>query len=173
MIGWALRCLMVWGGVTFICIVIAQRYHTLVSQEAAIAPPPAAVVAERYQAPPPNTLVFRADRGGHVIVDATVNGASTRLLVDTGSTLVALTPEDARAAGISPETLVFDHRAQTANGPGRMALVTLREVRIGQLSLYDVPAAVMEHLPVSLLGMSFLGRLESWQMADGRLTITW
>jgi aspartyl protease family protein len=172
MIGWALRCLLVWGGVTFICIIAAQRFHALAPQEAA-APSTEVAAAERNPAPPPNTLVFRADRGGHVVVDAAINGASMRLLVDTGSTLVALTPEDASAAGISLETLNFDHRAQTANGPGRMALVTLREVRIGQLSLYDVPGAVMEHLPVSLLGMTFLGRLDSWQMRDGRLTISW
>jgi len=54
-----------------------------------------------------------------------------------------------------------------------MAPVTLREVRIGQLSIYDVPAAVLEHLNISLLGMSFLTRLESYEMRDGKLTISW
>jgi clan AA aspartic protease (TIGR02281 family) len=54
-----------------------------------------------------------------------------------------------------------------------MAPVTLREIRVGQLSLYDVPAAVLEHLNVSLLGMSFLSRLQGYEMRDGKLTITW
>jgi clan AA aspartic protease (TIGR02281 family) len=54
-----------------------------------------------------------------------------------------------------------------------MAQVKLREVRIGQLSIYDVPSAVLENLNISLLGMSFLGRLQSYEMRDGKLTISW
>jgi aspartyl protease family protein len=121
----------------------------------------------------PNTLVYNANEQGHVIVDAAVNGASVRLLVDTGASLVTLTREDARAAGIGLGELAYTQRASTANGAVRMAPVTLREVRIGQLSLYDVPAAVLEHLNISLLGMSFLGRLQSYEMRDGKLTISW
>ena len=54
-----------------------------------------------------------------------------------------------------------------------MAPVTLREIRIGQLSIYDVPASVLENLNISLLGMSFLTRLQSYEMRDGKLTISW
>jgi len=57
------------------------------------------------------------------------------MLVDTGASLVTLTPADARAAGINPAGLVFSTHANTANGAVRMAPVTLREVRIGQLSI--------------------------------------
>jgi len=174
MIGWALRRLVVWGGLAVLCIALIQRHIPLLPTGAtSTSGAPAAAGGPTAALPPPNSLVFRADHGGHVLVDATVNGAAVQLIVDTGATLVALTPADARAAGLGPEGLVFDRRAQTAAGPERMALVTLREIRIGQLSLYDVPAAVMEHLPVSLLGMSFLGRLDSWEMRDGKLTISW
>ena len=96
-----------------------------------------------------------------------------RFLVDTGASLVTLTPADAQVAGITPRELVFNHRVSTANGSARMAPVTLREVRIGQLSIYDVPASVLEHLNISLLGMSFLSRLQSYEMRDGKLTIAW
>jgi clan AA aspartic protease (TIGR02281 family) len=54
-----------------------------------------------------------------------------------------------------------------------MAPVTLREIRIGQLSIYNVPAAVLEKVNVSLLGMSFLSRLQGYEMRDGKLTISW
>ena len=54
-----------------------------------------------------------------------------------------------------------------------MAIVTLREIRLGQLSLNDIHAAVLENLNVSLLGMSFLERLQSYEMRNGKLTITW
>jgi aspartyl protease family protein len=108
--------------------------------------------------PATNTLVYAANEQGHVILDTVVNGASVRMLVDTGASLVTLTREDARAAGIVPGELAYTHRASTANGAVRMAPVTLREIRVGQLSIYDVPAAVLEHLNISLLGTSFLTR---------------
>ena len=120
-----------------------------------------------------NTLVYPANEQGHITLDAAVNGAPIRFLVDTGATLVTLTAADARAAGIAPGELVFNRRANTANGSTRMASVMLREIRIGQLSIYDVPAAVLEHLNISLLCMSFLGRLQSYEMRDGKLTISW
>ena len=123
--------------------------------------------------PAVNTLIYPANEQGHVVIDAAVNGAPVRLPVDTGASLVTLTPADARTAGITSGELVFNNRVSTANGSARMASVTLREIRIGQLSIYDVPAAVLENLNISLLGMSFLSRLQSYEMREGKLTISW
>jgi aspartyl protease family protein len=128
---------------------------------------------ERATGPPSNTIVYVANQRGHVVLDAAVNGAPVRMLVDTGASLVTLTPQDARAAGIAPSELVYNTRVNTANGTARMAPVTLREIRIDQLTIYDVPAAVLENLDLSLLGMSFLTRLQGYEMRDGKLTITW
>jgi aspartyl protease family protein len=128
---------------------------------------------ERPAGPPSNSIIYTADQRGHVILDAAVNGIPVRMLVDTGATLVTLTPRDARAAGIAPSELVYNGHVSTANGKARMAPVRLREIRIDQLSIYDVPAAVLDNLDISLLGMSFLGRLQGYEMRDGKLTITW
>jgi aspartyl protease family protein len=129
--------------------------------------------APRPSAPGSNTIVYTANERGHVVLDAAVNGAPVRMLVDTGASLVTLTPADARAAGINPAGVVFSGHVQTANCTARMAPVTLREIRIGQLSIYEVPAAVLENLNVLLLGMSFLGRLQGYEMRDGKLTVSW
>src|SRR5437588_3233657 len=71
--------------------------------------------------PSANTLVYRAGSDGHFVVPGTANGAPVRFLVDTGATLVVLTPSDARAAGIGPSALVFEqgdaHRER--HGAGR------------------------------------------------------
>ncbi|HXO90614.1 MAG TPA: TIGR02281 family clan AA aspartic protease, partial [Stellaceae bacterium] len=123
--------------------------------------------------PAVRTLVYRTDQRGHVALTAMVNGAPVRFLVDTGASRVTLTAEDARAAGIGPAELVFNQRSQTANGLAREAAVTLREIRIDRLSIDNVSAAVNENLSVSLLGMSFLRRLKSFEMRDGSLTISW
>jgi aspartyl protease family protein len=119
------------------------------------------------------TLVYRADRRGHFTLTGTVNGAPIRFVVDTGASLVALTLDDARAAGIARGELNFNQLTQTANGRTHFAPVTLREVRIEQLSIENVPAAVIENLDQSLLGMSFLKRLKSFEMREGALTISW
>jgi aspartyl protease family protein len=132
--------------------------------------PPALTILRPSSA---RTLVYRADRRGHFSLTATVNGAPTRFVVDTGASLVALTLDDARAAGIGRSELVFNQLTQTANGRVRFAPVMLREVRIEQLSIENVPAAVIENLDQSLLGMSFVKRLKSFEMREGALTISW
>ena len=169
-IGWALRWVLGCCGIALLCTGIVKLGPEFFSDRTAKsepAPRPTESVAVV------NTLVYPANEQGHVILDAAVDGASVRFLVDTGASLVTLTPADAQAAGITPRELVFNHRVSTANGSARMAPVTLREVRIGQLSMYDVPASVLEHLNISLLGMSFLSRLQSYEMRDGKLTIGW
>jgi aspartyl protease family protein len=119
------------------------------------------------------TLVYRADRRGHFTVTAAVNGAPVRLVVDTGASLVALTVFDAQAAGFDRASLVFNGLTKTANGPTRFAPVILSQIRIEQLVVERVQAAVIENLEQSLLGMSFLNRLKSFEMREGALTISW
>ena len=109
----------------------------------------------------------------HVVLDGNVNGSPVRFLVDTGATMVVLTMRDAAAAGLTRSDLVFSMRTSTANGVARAAPVRLRDVRIGQFVLSDVQAMVIENLGVSLLGRSFLQRLDGYEMHDGVLTITW
>jgi aspartyl protease family protein len=144
MIGWALRQLVIWGAVAVLFYVFVGDRLSL-----SLNPAPAASGAASGQvraAQTPNSLVYRPNRQGHVVLDAVVNGSSVHFLVDTGATLVAMTAADAAAAGFSPGNLVFNVRTATANGIGRAASVKLREIRIGQFSAYDVPAVVMENL---------------------------
>jgi clan AA aspartic protease (TIGR02281 family) len=117
--------------------------------------------------------VYRAGPNGHFILAAEVNGAPVRFLVDTGASVVFLTPDDAGAAGFNPRDLDYSQRVETGNGPVRAAPVRLREIRIDDFSLADVRAAVLENLPQSVLGMSFLGRLKGFEMHEGSLTIDW
>ena len=125
-------------------------------------------------APSPHILVYHADPRGQFSFSAVVNGAPVRFLVDTGATFVTLTREDARAVGINPDALVFNRRAITANGEVRIAPVVLREIRIEQLAIDNVVAAVQDqNLKQSVLGMSFLRRLKSFEMREGALTISW
>jgi aspartyl protease family protein len=174
MIGWALRWALLWGGIAVFCAVVVDRGGALLQPPAAPAgdqqvPGPATIAV----GPPADSLSYPVDANGHVVVEVEIDGTPLRLLVDTGASLVSLTLADARAAGIAPDRLAFTGRAMTANGTTSLAPVTLHEIRIGQLVVADVPAAVLKNLDVSLLGMSFLRRLRSYRMDDGRFTIAW
>ena len=70
--------------------------------------------------------------------------------------------------------LDFSQITNTANGQARVAPTTLRDVRLEQLSIDNVAAVVMEQpMAISLLGMSFLKRLNGYSIRDGVLTIEW
>jgi clan AA aspartic protease (TIGR02281 family) len=118
--------------------------------------------------------VIEAGAGGHFLVEAVVNGAPVIFLVDTGASNVVLTMADAERLGFRRETLRFTQRFASANGEVRGAPVVLRELRVGQFSLFDMPASVNEApLRISLLGMSFLKRLHGYGVEDGRLILRW
>jgi len=106
------------------------------------------------------SVTLKADGRGHFTADGQVNGASIRFLVDTGASMIALSATDAKRAGVSylnaPSGMV-----QTANGAAAAYKVKLDIVRIGDITLNNVDAVVMESgLAFALLGMSFLNRTE-------------
>ena len=118
-------------------------------------------------------VALDADPRGHFLADVTVNGRRIEMMVDTGATIVALNETTARRLGIDPPPAAFIHPMSTANGTVKAALVQLAEIRLGGITVADVPAVVMpgKVLETNLLGMSFLGRLSSFEVADGQLLL--
>ena len=106
--------------------------------------------------------------------DAAVSvGAWYVLLGIFGATVVSLSRRDAARIGIDLTQLVYNQRVMTANGPAMSAPVTLRELSVGPITLTDVPAAVSEgRAEGSLLGLSFLRRLQSYTIEGDKLTLT-
>ena len=64
-------------------------------------------------------------------------------------------------------------RRAAGKGKVPIAPVILKEIQIGELSVERVPAAVIEGGSQSVLGMSFLARLKSFEIRNGALTIDW
>lgn len=118
--------------------------------------------------------IIEAGSHGHFLVEAVVNGVPVDFMIDTGASHVVLSLQDARRLGFTPDPLHFTQKFQSANGTVRAAPVELRELRIGQLRLFDLEASVNGGpLPISLLGMSFLQLLSSYEVARGRLILRW
>jgi clan AA aspartic protease (TIGR02281 family) len=140
--------------------------HALAERVAAPQPAPRGVDSG------PRTVTIRAANDGHFYVDASANATSLRLVVDTGATFVSLARRDAERIGIDVHRLQFNQQMQTANGIARAARVTLREVRVASISVANVEAIVSEgRSEHSLLGLSFLGRLQSYSVSGKTLTL--
>ena len=104
---------------------------------------------------------------GHFVTQGSINGASVRLMVDSGASMVSMGPRDAKRAGIDYLSGEKGY-ATTANGVAPVFRVRLDTVRVGDIVLYNVAGLVHENanLPVVLLGMSFLGRLNMRREGD-------
>jgi aspartyl protease family protein len=82
------------------------------------------------------------------------------LLVDTGATFISMGMADAIKANVDYQK-GEPGMSMTANGAAKIWRVKLASVRVGDVLLNDVDAVVHESsLPVVLLGMSFLNRME-------------
>ncbi len=118
---------------------------------------------------------FELAAGGnnHFYAEAELNGRSVNVMVDTGASMVALTYDDARRAGIYPRDSDFTGRSNTANGIARFAPVDIDRVSVGGIEVRNVRAAVMEEgkLETSLLGMSYLSKVGGVSMKSGRLVL--
>jgi aspartyl protease family protein len=175
MVGWALRYLVISVvlGVVFASL-SGEDWRSWVPERTASRGAANASPAARGPVGSEVEHVVEAGPHGHYVIEVMVNGTPVTFLIDTGASDVVLNLDDARRVGFEPRTLRYTERFQTANGEVRGAPVTLREVRIGQLQLFDLGASVNEApLSVSLLGMSFLERLAGYEVRDGRLVLRW
>jgi aspartyl protease family protein len=110
---------------------------------------------------------------GDFDISARINGARVSMVLDTGASSVVLTRDDAKAAGLPLEVLAYTAVIDTANGRTHAAPVKLDRVAVGGLVERSVDALVAQpgQLKTSLLGMSFLNRLQSWEVRGDRLVL--
>lgn len=111
-------------------------------------------------------IVLAAGSGGHFVTQGSINGRAVRFVVDTGATNVAMSEAEARRIGVD-----FSRgqrgMVRTANGDVVAHRVSLREVRIGDVTVYNVDATVVPSpMDIILLGNSFLSRFQMKREAD-------
>ncbi len=120
-----------------------------------------------------NSVVIMRNGDGHFAVRAGVDGVAMMMLVDTGASLVTLTPADAAAIGIDTTKLDFGMPIETANGTIRAAPITIHRISIGTIDRDNIKALVAPPgtLQESLLGMSFLNSLSGYAISGDRLVL--
>lgn len=126
----------------------------------------------RPEAPGPRAAVLKRDDDNHFWADANVDGTRVRFMVDTGATSVALTRTDALKLGYRMNDLDFRYKVATAGGETTGAFVLLDEIKIGNVTIKDVEALVIQSdLETSLLGMSYLNELHSFEVRQSSMII--
>jgi aspartyl protease family protein len=119
-------------------------------------------------------MVIPQSGDGAFVVVGRVNGQRVRFVVDTGATDTVLSPDDARRIGVDVDALRYEDPAETANGLGYSAAFTADRLEVGAIRLEKFRLAVNRTpLSASLLGMSFLRRLESFRVEKGALVLRW
>jgi aspartyl protease family protein len=110
---------------------------------------------------------------GHFVASARIKDKAVDMIVDTGASTIVLRNEDAKKLGINMRSLRYTVPVQTANGSSYAARVELDNVFIGKVGLKGVEALIAKpgSLHQSLLGMSFLSRLRSYEFAGEYLEL--
>lgn len=158
--------------ITIGAVALSQVPKLMVSPQA----PAAQVQAIKADvAPPviPGTHAIAANETGHFLDIFRLNGKSIDGLVDTGATFVAMNESTARQLGFTGNGLDFRYAVNTANGPAQAAHVVLDRVEIGPLRVQSVEAFVLKDdaLKGTLIGMSFLRKLKSFSVEDGKMVL--
>lgn len=179
MLGWALRCL-------FVTLVIGGAFIGMQEGGLIGGLKERALTAAGPGRAPPQGLpyndtagalleeVVMLGRNGHFVTDVYINGTPVTFLIDTGASHTVLNQRDAERLRLNGGTLRYSVPFQSANGTTYAAPVSLRDVRLGQFQVYDLEAYVNQgNLGISLLGMSFLRRFESYEFLQDRLVLRW
>jgi aspartyl protease family protein len=111
--------------------------------------------------------------GGHFVATARIGDKPVEMIVDTGASTVVLKHEDAKRLGINMRGLRYTVPVQTANGSSYAARVQLTGISVGSVGITGVEALVAKpgSLHQSLLGMSFLSRLRSYEFSGDYLEL--
>lgn len=110
---------------------------------------------------------------GHYWIEAQVNGATVRFMVDTGATITALSAEAARLSGIEPDPVRLPVIVRTASGTTSAEMVRVAQLRFGNVVAQDLDVIVTGSTGgLNVLGMNFLSRLKGWRVEEGVLVLT-
>ena len=110
-------------------------------------------------------VILQKNRYGHYVSSGQINGKEVTFLLDTGATNVSIPAPVAASLNLKKG---LKYQVQTANGVIDVYQTQLNDLRIGDITLYNVRANINPHMDDDevLLGMSVLGQLEFRQRGD-------
>jgi len=108
------------------------------------------------------TVIITPDEQGMYWVNGSINDVQMKFVVDTGASLISMNRHAADRLGIDYKSEGIKTVSNTAAGLDQVYVVQLKKVKIGDIVLRDVYAAIHddEFPSVTLLGNSFLNRVD-------------
>ena len=122
-------------------------------------------------APMDGSVQLQRDPNGHFYADVQINGSPVHMLVDTGATEIALSRDDARAAGIATSIGMNDVVGEGADGSVHGEYVAIDRMTLGQKTAEGMHAVVLNSGGQSLLGQSFLKQFASVEIHGDTMTL--
>jgi aspartyl protease family protein len=116
-------------------------------------------------------VTLERDSDRHFYADVEVNGRSIHFLVDTGSSEIALTEDDARKIGIEVDPSKYELIGQGASGIVRGQYVDLEKIELGGIRESNAKAVVVQGANVSLLGQPFLENVDEIVIRKGEMLL--
>jgi aspartyl protease family protein len=108
---------------------------------------------------------------GHFWVLASIDGVKTRMLIDSGATVTAISEQTARSAKIDTGKTIAPVMLRTANGVAAAETGSIDELRVGNIVARNLKVVTAPGLGgLDVLGMNFLSKLESWRV-QGQMLI--
>lgn len=117
------------------------------------------------------SIELQRSADGHFYADTRINGTYVRMLVDTGASVIALSRNDARMAGLATAIGMNDVVGRGADGAVHGEVVRLDNVELGPLSAQGLDAIVLNSGDQSLLGQSFLSRFSKVEIQGDRMIL--
>ena len=117
------------------------------------------------------SIALERDSDGHFYADVRINGNPIHMLIDTGATGIALSRDDARAAGLATSIGMNDVVGEGADGAVHGEYVKLDRVELGPLSASGLEAIVLNSGQQSLLGQSYLSKFASVKIEGDKMVL--
>lgn len=174
--GRALKDFITWTGITLILVsVYTFRVELLEGSERIIQQlmPAGTNISLSPYSGERATVRIRKKNDGHFVLQTLTNNKPVTMLLDTGASNVVLSAADARAIGVDTSRLRYVIPVSTANGKTLAARVVIDSLAIGPIRIPRIEALVARQgdLSESLLGMSFLNRLRSYEVSGDFLVL--
>jgi aspartyl protease family protein len=118
-----------------------------------------------------NAITLDRQWDGHFYADAEVNGQTIHFLVDTGASVIALSRDDARRAGMATSIAMPEVVGEGASGAVHGEVARIDRISLGPASDRDIAAIILDDGDQSLLGQSFLRKFASVEIRGDRMVL--